>query len=105
MAKRTKNWKPKLRRHSSGQARCVLPGSSKVYYLGPYGTQQAEDAYEDLIRRWRANGKRPLDPVDTVDVVQKRIERLAERLDVSLEAAQQPVEKRRADEPPRPRRT
>ena len=45
---------PKLGRHASGQARVVIDG--KHFYLGEYGSQEAQLNYERLILEWRANG-------------------------------------------------
>ena len=55
---------PKVGRHSSGQARVTVSGH--VYYLGEYGSLDAQKAYVDLIERWEANGRRPLEPTKTV---------------------------------------
>src|SRR5436190_2501580 len=46
---------PKIGRHSSGQARVTIGG--KVYYLGPYGSLEAQQAYTRLVERWEANGR------------------------------------------------
>jgi integrase len=56
-------------RHSSGQARCTLNG--KVYYLGAYGSLEAQRQYTDLLARWEANERRPLDPAPTVVQLRK----------------------------------
>lgn len=55
---------PKVGRHSSGQARVTLNGH--VYYLGEFDSLAAQKAYVDLIERWEANGRRPLEPTRTV---------------------------------------
>ncbi|MFY9343247.1 MAG: site-specific integrase [Planctomycetota bacterium] len=54
---------PKVGRHSSGQARTTLNGV--VYYLGVYDSLAAQKAYVELIERWEANGRRPLEPART----------------------------------------
>ncbi len=51
---------PTMGRHSSGQARITLNG--KVHYLGLFGSPAAKQAYVDLIAKWDANGRRPIDP-------------------------------------------
>jgi hypothetical protein len=55
---------PKIGRHSSGQARITLNG--KVHYLGPWGSIEAQRAYTELLTRWEANGRQPLDQPATV---------------------------------------
>lgn len=56
---------PGIQKHSSGQARVYLSG--QTFYLGKYGTDEANANYAELIARWLAKGRRPLRDVPTVD--------------------------------------
>ena len=47
---------PKMTRHARGQAVVRLNG--KDHYLGPFGSREAQAAYDVLIQRWLANGRR-----------------------------------------------
>lgn len=49
---RPKNPIPKLRPHSSGQARVTIDG--KDFLLGPMGSPQAEEAYRRIVAQWLA---------------------------------------------------
>src|SRR5689334_4892943 len=69
MARKHSNRLPKLGRHSSGQARVTLNG--KVYYCGPWGSLDAQKRYAELIEKWEANGRQPLDPVATAPQVRR----------------------------------
>lgn len=55
---------PKIGQHSSGQARVTLNG--RVHYLGAFGSIEAQAKYVDLIQRWEAGGRQPLEPAATV---------------------------------------
>lgn len=66
MAKRKRRSLPKIGRHSSGQARVKLSG--KVFYLGAFGSVEAQRRYADLIQRWTDGGRKPL--VETPHVEQ-----------------------------------
>lgn len=57
---RKANWPPRISHHSSGQARVYVRGKS--YYLGPYGSPEAEKAYRKLLADLEAGGKAPPDP-------------------------------------------
>lgn len=87
MTKRTKNWKPSMRRHSSGKARVTIPGD-KTYYLGEWESPESYAAYAELIGKWIANGRKPLTAAETVQQIEERRRRLADRLDISMAAAQ-----------------
>jgi len=52
-------------RHSSGQARVTLSG--KTYYLGKHGTTAAMAKYLELVKRWEAGGRQPLEPRPDVE--------------------------------------
>lgn len=47
---------PTYRRHSSGQALVELDGQR--FYLGRYGTPESRAAYDELIARWLAHGRK-----------------------------------------------
>ena len=49
---RPKNAVPKIRPHSSGQARVTIEG--RDYLLGKFGTPEAEEAYRRLLAQWLA---------------------------------------------------
>jgi len=60
---------PKLRRHPKGSV-VVLDG--KYHYCGPYGSAEAQQKYDRLIREWLANGRHlpppaPVAPTLTVE--------------------------------------
>ncbi|HEX5051846.1 MAG TPA: site-specific integrase, partial [Planctomycetota bacterium] len=62
---RTQNRRlPKIGRHSSGLARITLSG--RTYYLGPHGSVEAAQRYAELVAKWEAGGRQPLDPAPTV---------------------------------------
>lgn len=64
MATKTSNRRiPKLGRHSSGQARVTLNG--KPFYVGLWGTLDAQKNYADLLAKWEANNRQPLTPTPT----------------------------------------
>ena len=49
---RPKNPIPKLRPHSSGQARVTI--EDRDYLLGPFGSPEAEEAYRRIVAQWLA---------------------------------------------------
>ena len=57
-ARRKRQSHPKMGRHSSGQARVKLNG--RVFYLGAFGSVEAQRRYTDLLNRWLGNGRKPL---------------------------------------------
>src|SRR5687768_4243389 len=63
MAKKKTPRLPKLGRHSSGQGRVCLSG--RMHYLGAFGTIECQRNYTELVDKWIANGRRPLDPPAT----------------------------------------
>lgn len=66
MARKKRRPLPKLCRHSSGQARVKLCG--RTFYLGEFGSVEAQRRYADLIQRWTDGGRKPL--VETPHVEQ-----------------------------------
>lgn len=52
------NYRPRYRRHCSGQARVTIDG--KDIYLGRYGTPESHDAYDRVIREWLEQGRQPV---------------------------------------------
>ncbi len=56
------DYTPQYRLHrQSGKAVVTLNG--KDYLLGTHGTPENRTAYHNLITRWEANGRKPLDPL------------------------------------------
>ena len=55
---------PSLRPHKTGQARVTLNG--RDFYLGTYGTPEAQAEYHALISRWLAGGRKSLDSLPPV---------------------------------------
>lgn len=49
------NYRPRYRRHDSGQARVTIAG--RDIYLGPYGTTESHAAYDRVIEEWLAIGR------------------------------------------------
>lgn len=85
MARNSKGRLPKLGRHSSGQARVTLNG--RVHYCGAWGSVDAQRRYVELVERWEANGRRPLDePLTVVQV--RRVRDLLDDYMAYLDAAQ-----------------
>lgn len=52
------NYRPRYRRHRSGQARVTVDG--RDIYLGRYGTTESHDAYDRVIREWLEQGRQPV---------------------------------------------
>ena len=51
---------PRLRLHkATGTGRVILSGQH-FYTRSPFDTPEAHEEYLELLRRWKANGKRPL---------------------------------------------
>ncbi len=61
---------PKLRPHSSGQARVTIDG--KDYLLGPWGTPEADEAYRRLLAQWLAK-EGPFTPVNDEPVTMAEV--------------------------------
>ncbi|HEX5051056.1 MAG TPA: site-specific integrase [Planctomycetota bacterium] len=51
------NFRPRYRRHRSGQARVTIDG--KDIYLGRFGTAESHEAYDRVLREWLDQGRRP----------------------------------------------
>ena len=64
MSTRKQTLSPPIKLHkASGQAYVNLNG--RRHYLGRYGTPEAEQRHQRIIREWEANGRQPLvDPTD-----------------------------------------
>jgi len=64
---RLKNRLPKLQRHHRGQAFVQLNG--QTHWLGRYGSTEANEAYNQLMAQWLANGRelpeRPTEDIET----------------------------------------
>lgn len=59
---------PKYRKHrGSGQAVVTIGGQD--FYLGPYGTRASKLQYDRLIGEWLANGRHPLYPTSSRDIL------------------------------------
>jgi len=60
---------PKYRQHKT-TGRAVVEIDGRVFYLGPYGTEQSKAEYDRLINEWLSNGRRLPDEGGGITIVE-----------------------------------